>query len=370
MNRSSVERLGSGPGGLVKRLVGAGRRYLSAFAEPLKVKDNVDVNKPVFIWGCGQSGTFLLYDLIAAQEHFVFRYTTGLRKKGFATSRYGGGTVSLPRKPIEGMPHFWAHVGLPFDEDRQEWEFHIPLQQAAETKVDLRRVKQRYRALNSRWPWTSPRPLRILDKDPNYIFIVDLIDKIFPDSLHIFCLRDPRMVVSSICHRFKDPQYESQFFKGYPSGFYSNIFPRGYEGWREKAVEERHAWQVVCVLKEGLRAAKYLGNRCLVTRYESICVDSKKEIQRINRFLGVQTDLELVNRIAGSIAPLSSWKWPVDGTDRESAVRLWIDPRTIDRLTFLNAASVQLGYDRTQCGVVNDRFELSHDGKLPNLDFA
>ena len=91
---------------LPRRLPRALTRIKRAAIDPLKVS-SVSLELPVFIWGNGQSGTYLLYDLLSLSGAFVYPSVRGWRKKGLAHL--------LPVKPIEGEPTLWGDVGLPWD---------------------------------------------------------------------------------------------------------------------------------------------------------------------------------------------------------------------------------------------------------------
>lgn len=308
----------------------------------------VSLEKPVFVWGNGQSGTFLLFDILALSGEFSFHGTAGERKKGFATQKYGSHSISLPRKPVEGLGYFWSDVGLPW-ENAGEFRYEHPLTRDDADSLQIERVRSRYRQLEMVWKWKRNRKKRILDKATNYILMLDVLNVVFPDALHIFCIRDPRMVLSSIVRRFKDPEYE-EGWRGYPSGFYSNIMLPGWKEYVDKSVEERHAWQIECCLSIGVRQARQLGRRCLIVHYEHLCNQTAAAIERISAFTNAHYKNETVSMIVQSICRAREYRWPTGVSNKGDADELFIDPSIVAGLTKFEQFSVELGYSEKYAG--------------------
>lgn len=287
----------------VSRLNWKGRLHNAAIAagtqalSPLR-RSFVSMDRPVFIWGNGQSGSFLLYDLLAAFGGFAFHTIQGARKKGLA-ARSIGPYVFPNGYPHEGLRRFWSGCGLPF-EGRDGWTFRSVLTDADDLKVDAYKIRSNYERAATSWRWQSQEPVRILDKCPHYIFMTAAIERIFPDALHIFCVRDKDSVVESIARRFHQPNYEAGW-QGYPSGWYGNIMLPGHERLQSASVEARHLWQTEQVLSIGYQAARQLGPRCLISHHEDLLRDPETQLKNIARFIGATVPYDMPAILAAGV---------------------------------------------------------------------
>ena len=261
---------------LPRRLPRALTRIKRAAIYPLKIS-GVSLELPVFIWGNGQSGTYLLYDLLSLCGAFVYPSVSGWRKKGLAHL--------LPVKPIEGEPTLWGEVGLPWDRV-PVWVHDRVLTNRDVAHVEVAVVRKRYARLQTRWPWEDGLALRVLDKSPNYLMMTELIDHAFPDALHIFALRDPEAILDSIVRRFEDPRYRvEEHWTGPVTGWYGNILLPGHERRRHWPVKERHRWQIEQVLAIGHQAAERIGARCIKTRHEDLLASPHAALTRVCEFI-------------------------------------------------------------------------------------
>jgi hypothetical protein len=239
----------------------------------------VTLERPVFIWGNGQSGTYLLYDLLALSGAFAYPTVTGWRKKGLAH------LISM--KPIEGEPSMWGGIGLPWDRV-PVWVHDRVLTVNDVVNIDLQKVRERYSRLFATWFWESFQILRVLDKSPNYILMTEIIDQAFPDALHVFAMRDADAILDSIVRRFEDPKYRiEENWTGPVTGWYGNILLPGHEERRNWSVKDRHRWQIEQVLEIGHRAAERIGGRCIKTHHEDLLADPQAALTRVCNFLDV-----------------------------------------------------------------------------------
>jgi hypothetical protein len=263
---------------LSRKLPHAWAQIKRAAIDPFKVS-SVSVERPIFIWGNGQSGTYLLYDLLSLCGALVCPSMTGWRKKGLAHL--------MSVKPIEGEPTLWGGVGLPWDRV-PVWMHDRVLTNRDVPNVDFAVVRKRYARLHTRWPWQSGQARRVLDKSPNYVLMTELIDHAFPDALHVFALRDPEAILDSIVRRFEDPRYRvEENWTGPVTGWYGNILLPGHEQRRHWPVKERHRWQIEQVLEIGHRAADRIGRRCIKTRHEDLLAHPEAALTRLCEFVKV-----------------------------------------------------------------------------------
>ena len=112
--------------------------------DPLTVS-RVTLEHPVFSWGNGQSGTYLLYDLLALSEAFAYPSVTGWRK------RFG--------KPHDDQAHRRRehHMGRGrATRDRVPvWMHDRVLTGSDMVNEDFREVRKRYSRLFATWPWRA-----------------------------------------------------------------------------------------------------------------------------------------------------------------------------------------------------------------------
>ena len=306
-------------------------------------RNDISLEKPVFVWGNGQSGTFLLYDLLALTGSFAYPWTEWPRKKGVLIEEQLGLSFPRGRTPNEGIPQCWSGVNVAF-EKVGGWVFDHELSDSEVDTIHLAEVRNYYTALADKWPWKPVEVVRILDKCPNYIFMIAAIERLFPDALHIWCVRDPRLVLSSIVRRFVERDYESSF-QGYPSGFYSDILLPGWETHRNEPLEVRHAWQVETCLAIAQRWQEKLGDRCLTVYHEDLCSRPGSVLASVATFLNIPpfSDHSLL-RLRGAIRVVSPKAWPADESERDKCDAFFLQPVTIPQLTQIRELAVRLGY--------------------------
>lgn len=253
-------------------------RVVSIASQPLKVS-RVTLERPIFIWGSGQSGTYLLYDLLALSGALAYPTVTGWRKKGLAHL--------MSMKPIEGELTMWGGVGLPWDR-HPVWMHDRVLTVNEAVNIDLQKVRKRYSRLFATWFWQSAQILRVLDKSPNYLLMTEIIDQAFPDALHVFAMRDPEAILDSIVRRFEDPKYRvEENWTGPVTGWYGNILLPGHEQRRNWSVKDRHRWQIEQVLEIGHKAAERIGGRCIKTHHEDLLANPQATLTRVCDFLDI-----------------------------------------------------------------------------------
>jgi len=167
-------------------------------------KSCITFQKPTFIWGTGRSGTFLLYDILSLHPSLACFKQEGRSKKGIWGSLNWGedvpSTFDRPQRvPQEGLGPLWKKAGFIFDgvgiRTRERLSEHVK-----------KEVLRRYANLRKEVFHRHSQPFRILDKAPPYLLLIDVIDSVFPDSFHIFCVRDPRSVLNSLLRIYRFPE--------------------------------------------------------------------------------------------------------------------------------------------------------------------
>lgn len=107
-----------------------------------------------------------------------------------------------------------------------------------------------------------------LDKNPNHTSLSAAIVRIFPESQFLFALRDPRDILVSV------------YFQFFPLTEFSSAFLT-----LDRAVQQYDA-----DLQIGNRMRTWLGDRCLVVRYEELVVELESVARRLLQFLGLEWD--------------------------------------------------------------------------------
>ena len=169
-----------------------------------KICKSNSINKSLshnFIWGLGHSGTHLLYDILVCTKFFSFLGILPPRKKGLFERE----PFPLKLAPQEGPDYFFCDT-LPFKKKNSETVFDCFLSSKDIKETHFNFIKSRYSNIHklSSYYIKDLHPFHkkiILDKSPNYTFMINPIKKIFPDSKHIFLLRDPRLIFLSIIKR-------------------------------------------------------------------------------------------------------------------------------------------------------------------------
>ena len=225
------------------------------------------MRRPVFLWGAGRTGLYLLYDILSLYPEFVcVRARDGKNKGLYGFEHHGGGEydylIGNPFPPVEGVQR---HVFNHFPEIRQTGVWNPD---------QLPTIKRCYRMLAA----SSLRGRRLLDKAPHYTFLIDLLDELFPDAQHIHCLRHPEAVAQSYIRVMGEPGALND------DGFWG-MRPAGREQVVDLNLESRATWIAVHTIHRALRNERKLGDRCLQVRYEDVTENPRRTCERVCEFL-------------------------------------------------------------------------------------
>ncbi len=264
------------------------------------------MQRPVFLWGAGRTGSYLLYDILSLCPEFVCARLPDRQSKGLhGYSHHGGGEydylLSNPFPPIEGVRrHIFNH--FPETEKTGVW-----------SRDQLPVIEKSFCSLVA----SSLRNRRLLDKAPHYTFLIGLLDELFPDAQHIHCLRHPEAVARSYIRRMREPDALDE------AGLWGTR-PRGWEDVVDLNLESRAIWIAVHTIQRALQNERELGDRCLQVRYEDVTESPQQTCNRVCDFLNVPGE-----KILNMLPPrFSSYNKPL--TDRDST-----DPGVLKELTEL-----------------------------------
>ncbi len=161
-------------------LMQAGKRWLFGEGKPSMSKVVAEVRSPVFIVGCGRSGTTLLFDLLKRHQSLVS--TTGFPdgEDHVGWIRHGGALISGLANPNNDSGHVGHHFCLHMNE--------------ADVTQDIRRAMHRYYAEEV----LAERPTgRVVNKCPHLSNKLRYVLEIFPDARIVQIVRDPVAMVAS-----------------------------------------------------------------------------------------------------------------------------------------------------------------------------
>lgn len=234
------------------------------------------VRPPVFLWGAGRTGSYLLYDMLSLHPDLISKRSWERSSKGlYGTQHHGGGEydsiLENPFPPIEAAKH---HVLMSFPQVRDTHRIapeNLPL------------IERRFRieaacGLGAR---------RLLDKAPHYTCLVEDLDRIFPEALHVHCIRHPAAVAASYYRRMCEPGSLDKY------GYWGTR-PHGWEAYTDRNVRDRSVWQAMAMIRQGLTNELHLGNRCMQVKYEDITAAPHEVFSRVLEHLQLSAPAGLV----------------------------------------------------------------------------
>lgn len=247
------------------------------------------IDRPIFITGCGRSGTTLAYELLARHPDvgWFSNYTDRFRwmpQLAVLSKCYPfrGGMNELGSrgalKPSEGY-RLWDSCS-----PRSPAEEHRRLT-AEDATYDERRRIQRLAFAHLRYQGRS----RFLNKNTRLSHRLPHLNALFDDVHVIHVLRDPRAAVSSLLRVafwpeiqlwWRDGQTPAQLMT---SGFAPEILAA--EVWRE---------EVRCLTED---AACLPPNRYLEVRYEQLISDPAEVVAAMLDFAGLRSDQRFLTAI-------------------------------------------------------------------------
>ena len=251
--------------------------------------------KRIFIVGCGRSGTTLLQGILSAHpgitsfpETMVFTQSM----YGFRWAQYGP-VFGLHHLPVVWAGKFLMALGFASPMVRKRLPRFFEIIGKPEEMKRFERLPLRLRSvLRAFIEYLDDNAGEVgwIEKTPNNVFCLDLIEKYVPDPKIIHIVRDGKATVASIADAAER-----------------------YNNWGQKFPQERMKrlqWITALRNRSVARTYKYIDRpNHLLVRYEDLTNSPENEIRRITDFLGVEYSDAMKEFDASSyIADHEEWK--------------------------------------------------------------
>jgi sulfotransferase family protein/aspartyl/asparaginyl beta-hydroxylase len=235
------------------------------------------LTRPIFIIAAPRSGSTLLFETLAASRSL---HTLG-------------GEAHWLIEDLEAL-----RPGAPGVDSNRLTAEHATAERAAHIFSSI--------ALNIRDAANAVVPLsadlRLLEKTPKNALRVPFLDRLFPDASFVFLCRDPRESIASIMQAWRSGKWKTyNGLEGF-AGPWSLLLPPGWRELSGKPLEEIAAYQWQSTNRIALEDLTTLApERWTTLRYGDFVADPKTQITRLCRFLGIEIDRSLAQRLS---APL------------------------------------------------------------------
>ena len=283
------------------------------------------LNRPLFIVGCGRSGTTIVYELLCEHpelawfSNYADRWPAIPQLEALTGLRNIGAIRRSPTRfaplPVEGYA-LWDRCG-PQDAPQR----NAPLTRADANPEQAQRVRD-FVAAHVRYH----RGRRFINKNTRNSRRVAYLDAIFPDALFLHVIRDPRAVVASLL--------AVHWWPDLPLWWSEDRTPRALaaDGSRPEAVAAEH-W--VRSVERLLADARHLPPaRYLELRYESFTESPETVLSSICAFAGLPSSARLAESVERRTVTSQNVKYKSQFGEDEL--------RTVERIVAPLAA--ELGY--------------------------
>lgn len=276
---------------------------------------------PVFVIGCGRSGTTLVFHALAEHSDFAWisnwsnRFGDSATWLSLAMLRHAPGvralgTSGVRPRPVEGY-RLWTDCFPGFNRPARDL--------AARDCSDTCAERMRARVLRH---MTVQHRARFIAKYTGWSRI-GFMDRAFPDARYVHVVRDGRAVAASLL--------EVGFWEGW----------RGPEQWRWGPLAEAddqvwnahdRSFAVLAglqwkLLVENIRTAgAEVGERYREVRYEDFVQDPLGSVDGLRHWCGLRTDARLVDRVAALGVRDVGEKWKRLGAEEQARLSEVLGP--------------------------------------------
>jgi hypothetical protein len=157
----------------------------------------------------------------------------------------------------------------------------------------------------------DPAALRFLEKTPKNALRIPFLDAAFPDAQFIFLSREPRANLASIIEAWKAGRWVTYRGLDGRADPWSLLLPPGWREMRDKALPEIAAFQWESANRIALDDLEKLDrNRWTSVTYEDLVADPRAVIDRLTKFIGIDIDAGLKQRLAAPLPPSKQTNTP------------------------------------------------------------
>lgn len=309
-------------------------------------KSCISFNKPIFIWGMPRGGTTILHDFLYLSDDLAsFNIKKNRLKKGiWGDLHYGENIPDILKSissPIEGFPRVWFDTNAYSNFLKQK-----------HSKRDQIKVFRQIKKIEQEWFFkTTYKKKRILEKSPNYVMILELVNKLFPNSLHICVLRDPRAVVNSFARLIKNsPKTTGKVLRKGDTILRFN----GYEKISNLPTYEIFSWQMEKILEYSDAFKKKVNGRLSFWYHENIYEDLPYYLKKLTKRLDIEFPKLIKYFTSEYIEKNYPW-WRNEKLKKDPFYTNFLTDREISTLKRLDVLSKKMGYDENVVGKLNKR---------------
>jgi len=225
--------------------------------------------RPVFIGGCGRSGTTLLGAMLGSHPKCLTTPEAKFNTFGYLKSRHEGGKVDLQEALAKIRTHWSSHTfGVNLDLD--EFLGSQPCGSYADLVLWI--VEQYGRKMG------KPQPAIWIDHTPSNISYANLLFELYPNAKLIHLVRDGRAVAASVMKL----------------------------DWGPNTVDNSAQWWVHEVAN-GFAAELHQGpERVMRVRYEDLVNEPVSALQKISTFLDLDYVEDMVNGVGFRVPAFAS----------------------------------------------------------------
>lgn len=236
-----------------------------------------NLDRPIFLWGAGRSGTTLLYQFIAKHPEV-------------------GCPQTEAKRPCEGTALWWHAFG--------EHRGSVDASLAKRRSVDI--ILRHYNRLLE-----EQGKNRIVDKTPFMTLWVPLINEVFPDARHFHIIRDGRAVVNSVLYKLRYSKKEKDRVFCEDKLLYGPQ-PPGLVAPMSLPPALRHTRQWIMLVEQGHTNGRILGQRYCEIRYEDLVNAPRTTMKAVLNHAKLDYGEQFIRETYPDVLTNRNYKWQTD----------------------------------------------------------
>jgi hypothetical protein len=278
--------------------------------EPFPQDSLSPIYKPVLVFGAPRSGTSMLFQALSTHPELwsLYRESQEVIDKSMATALEARDSDEL--RPEDLRPGdaqalsraFFDRVGNP------------EAVGAVSSKLPLILRARLNKVLTWGQGGSKPAALRIIEKNPQNSFRLQVLERVFPDARFLFVTRDPAANLASLYRGWSEPRFRTYRLPG--SFAVADHRTRHWHfgrppGWREmngRSLIEICAFQWRAYNEACLRDTPGLIAPVLRVRYEELCRRPGEVLSEIATW--AELDPRPLVRFAGGLPVVNTWSRP------------------------------------------------------------